>query len=133
VAGAVLGQPGWLTLGVMPAAVFTRHDVWVSEEILSLVPHDAVGKPAGGQRAPQLPSDQITGGRAAVKPVALIRDATQPEQIVQITALVDQTAATVPALVVPGPVVTGQQRLAAWERIAPMTVIHSQQQSRTAG
>jgi uroporphyrin-III C-methyltransferase len=78
----------------------------------------------------------IAAGRDPADAVALIQDATRPEQTVQITTLaqaVDQPAAIAPTLVVIGPVVTVRERLVAWQQIAPMTVINEIQQARVAG
>jgi uroporphyrin-III C-methyltransferase len=78
----------------------------------------------------------IAAGRDPGDAVALIQDATRPEQTVQITTLaeaVDQPAATAPTLIVIGPVVTVRERLVAWQQTAPMTVIHEPQQARAAG
>jgi uroporphyrin-III C-methyltransferase len=78
----------------------------------------------------------IAAGRDPADAVALIQDATRPEQTVQITTLADaadQPTAIAPTLVVIGPVVTVRQRLVAWQQIAPMTVINEPQQARIAG
>ena len=69
----------------------------------------------------------IAAGRDPADAVALIQDATRPEQTVQITTLaeaVDQPAATAPMLIVIGPVVTVREHLVAWQQTAPMTVIN---------
>lgn len=78
----------------------------------------------------------IAAGRDPADAVALIQDATRPQQAVRITTLgqaVDQPAALAPTLVVIGPVVTLRQRLAAWQQTAPMTVVDHQQKTRIAG
>lgn len=78
----------------------------------------------------------IAAGRDPADAVALIQDATRPEQTVQITTLaqaVDLPAATAPTLIVIGPVVTVRERWAAWQETAPMTVINEMQQARVAG
>jgi len=78
----------------------------------------------------------IAAGRDPADAVALIQDATRPEQTVQITTLaeaVDQPAAIAPTLIVIGPVVTVRERLVAWQQTAPMTVINEKQQARIAG
>jgi uroporphyrin-III C-methyltransferase len=78
----------------------------------------------------------IAAGRDPADAVALVRDATRPEQTVQITTLAqaaDQPASHAATLVVIGPVVTVRQHLAAWQQIAPMTVVNEQQQTRVAG
>jgi uroporphyrin-III C-methyltransferase len=78
----------------------------------------------------------IAAGRDPADAVALIQDATRPEQTVQITTLadaVDQPAATAPTLIVIGPVVTVRERLLTWQQTAPMTVINEPQQARIAG
>jgi len=76
------------------------------------------------------------GGRDSADAVALIQDATRPEQTVQITTLgeaVDQPAAVAPTLIVIGTVVTVRERLVAWQQTAPMTVVNEPQQARIAG
>ena len=78
----------------------------------------------------------IAAGRDPADAVALIQDATRPEQTVQVTTLaeaVDQPVAIAPVLIVIGPVVTLRQRLMAWQQTAPMTVSNELQQARIAG
>lgn len=75
-------------------------------------------------------------GRHPGDAVALIEDATRPEQTVRITTLaeaVDQPASVSPLLIVIGPVVSLRDHLLAWQQIAPMTVNHDRQQTRIAG
>jgi len=76
----------------------------------------------------------IASGRDPADAVALLRDATRPEQTVSITTLADaanQPASVSPLLIAIGPVVTLRDHLSAWQQIAPMTVSH--EQARLAG
>jgi uroporphyrin-III C-methyltransferase len=76
----------------------------------------------------------MAAGRDPADAVALIQDATRPEQTVRITTLadaVDQTVSVSPALIVIGPVVALREQLAAWQQTAPMTVLH--ERARLAG
>ncbi len=78
----------------------------------------------------------IQAGRDPSDAVALIKDATRPEQTVSVTTLanaVDQPASVSPVLIVIGPVVALRDQLAAWQQTAPMTIVHDRQQTRMAG
>jgi uroporphyrin-III C-methyltransferase len=78
----------------------------------------------------------IAAGRDPADAVALIQDATRPEQTVCVTTLAnakDQPVSISPILIVIGPVVALRDRLVAWQQTAPMTVVNEQQQTRIAG
>ena len=78
----------------------------------------------------------IAAGRDQSDAVALIQDATRPEQNVQVTTLAeatDQPFARAPTMVVIGPVVTLRQHLQAWQQTTPMIVVNEPQQTRIAG
>jgi uroporphyrin-III C-methyltransferase len=78
----------------------------------------------------------IAAGRDPADAVALVQDATRPEQTVHVTTLaeaVDQSGATAPVLIVIGPVVALRDHLVAWQQTAPMTVVNHQNQTRIAG
>ena len=67
----------------------------------------------------------LAAGRDQYDAVALIRDATRPEQTVAVTTLnrvADQPAGAAPLLVVIGPSVALRDQLAAWQQTAPMTL-----------
>jgi siroheme synthase len=78
----------------------------------------------------------MQAGRDPEDAVALIQDATRPEQTVRITTLaeaVDQPVSRAPVLIVVGPVVALRDHLAAWQQTSPMTVVNDGQQARIAG
>lgn len=78
----------------------------------------------------------LRAGRDPADKVALLQDATRPEQTTRITTLaeaVDQPVSARPLLIVIGPVVALRDQLAAWQQTAPMTVIGTRQQNRKAG
>jgi uroporphyrin-III C-methyltransferase len=78
----------------------------------------------------------IADGRDPADPVAVIRDATRPEQTVSVTTLrqaADQAAAASPVLIVIGPVVALRDYLTAWQQTSPMMIVNDPQQARIAG
>jgi uroporphyrin-III C-methyltransferase len=78
----------------------------------------------------------IEAGRDPADAVALIQDATRPEQNVRVATLaevVDQPASVAPVLIVIGPVVALRDHLLAWQQTAPMMIINDRQQVRIAG
>ena len=78
----------------------------------------------------------IQAGRDPKDAVALIQDATRPEQNTRVTTLaeaVDQPVSRAPVLIVVGPVVALRDHLAAWQQTAPMTIVLDRQQARIAG
>jgi uroporphyrin-III C-methyltransferase len=65
----------------------------------------------------------IQAGRTPAEPVALIQDATRPDQNVIITTLAEAAGhamSSAPTLIVIGPVVAWRDRFAAWQQTAPM-------------
>ncbi|HEX3992136.1 MAG TPA: hypothetical protein VHX39_13270, partial [Acetobacteraceae bacterium] len=101
--GARPGVPELLAPQVARRAAIVFGETVVSGEIFSLASPGA----AGG-----------TGG-------SITRDATRPEQTVQITNPGEAVDRPVPAS-------TLRQRLAAWQQTAPMTVVANQQQTDIA-
>jgi uroporphyrin-III C-methyltransferase len=78
----------------------------------------------------------MAAGRHPAETVALIEDATRPDQAVHVTTLgeaVDQTGSTSPVLIVIGPIVALRDHLSAWQQTTPMTVDNHQQKARIAG
>ena len=78
----------------------------------------------------------LEAGRDPADAVALIQDATRPEQSVTITTLAkaaNQSASISPVLIVIGPVVALRDHLMAWQQTSPMTIVHDRQQARIAG
>jgi uroporphyrin-III C-methyltransferase len=75
-------------------------------------------------------------GRDPSDAVALIQDATRPEQIVRVMTLadaVDQPVSVSPVMIVVGPVVALRDHLAAWQQTEPMTLVNLRQPTRIAG
>jgi uroporphyrin-III C-methyltransferase len=84
----------------------------------------------------QVAARLIAAGRDPADAIALIQDATRPDQHVRVTTLAeatDQPFGGAPTLVVIGPMVTLRQRLQAWQQTAPMRVVNEPQQTRVAG
>jgi uroporphyrin-III C-methyltransferase len=88
----------------------------------------------------------MQAGRDKADAVALIQDATRPEQTVRVTTLaqaagaqaagadaVDRPASRAPVLIVVGPVVALRDHLAGWQQTSPMTVVGDPCQARIAG
>jgi uroporphyrin-III C-methyltransferase len=69
----------------------------------------------------------LAGGRDPKDAVALIENATKPEQNVRITTLAESATGLIvsqsPVLIVIGPVVALRDHLTAWQRTAPMNVV----------
>jgi uroporphyrin-III C-methyltransferase len=75
-------------------------------------------------------------GRDPSDAVALIQDATRPQQIVRVMTLadaVDQPVSVSPVMIVVGPVVALRDHLAAWQQTEPMTFVNLRQPTRIAG
>jgi uroporphyrin-III C-methyltransferase len=80
----------------------------------------------------------LDAGRDPADAVAIIQDATRPEQIVRLMTLAEtaeaaHAATRAPALIVIGPVVALRRHLTAWQQIAPMAVVMHPQQIHAAG
>jgi uroporphyrin-III C-methyltransferase len=78
----------------------------------------------------------VAAGRDPADAVALIQDATRPQQTVSLTTLAhaaDQGVSVSPVLIVVGPVVALRDHLMAWQQTAPMTLVSDKQQARLAG
>jgi uroporphyrin-III C-methyltransferase len=78
----------------------------------------------------------LAAGRDPADAVALIQDATRPDQSVTITTLAeaaDRAASVSPVLIVVGPVVALRDHLTAWQQTAPMTIVHDRPTVRIAG
>jgi uroporphyrin-III C-methyltransferase len=78
----------------------------------------------------------IGAGRDPADAVALIRDATRPDQTVRVTTLAeakDQAASISPLLIVIGPVVALRDHLRDWQQTAPTQVVTQRQQAQDAG
>jgi uroporphyrin-III C-methyltransferase len=90
----------------------------------------------GGRHLGTIAERLIASGRDPADAVALIQDATRPDQSVRVTSLaeaVDQPASAAPLLIVVGPVVSLRHHLLAWQQTAGMTIDRDSQQTRAAG
>jgi uroporphyrin-III C-methyltransferase len=115
-------------------AFATGHDAGADLDRVALT--DVLVLYMAGRQLRAIAARLIAAGRDPADAVAVVQDATRPQQTVQITTLAavgDQPVAVAPALVVIGPVVTVRKRLAAWQQTAPMTVVDEPQQARIAG
>ncbi len=125
--------------GVARSVTFaTGHDV----ADLARVPlSDVLVLYMAGRNLGTIAARLMQAGRDPADAVALIQDATRPEQTVRITTLadavgadaVDQPASRAPVLIVIGPVVALRDHLSAWQQTAPMTIVNDRQQVRIAG
>jgi len=120
--------------GVARSVTFaTGHDV----ADLTRVPlSDVLVLYMAGRNLGSIAARLVRAGRDPEDAVALIQDATRPEQTVRITTLaeaVDQPVSRAPVLIVVGPVVALRDHLAAWQQTSPMTVVNDGQQARIAG
>jgi len=89
-----------------------------------------------GRRLGEIAARLIEAGRDPNQPVALIRDATRPEQTVVVTTLAEagaHPASASPTLIVAGPAVALRAQLAAWQQTAPMAVIPTHRQALGLG
>jgi uroporphyrin-III C-methyltransferase len=89
-----------------------------------------------GRQLGTIASRLLEAGRDPAEAVALIQDATRPNQSVHVTTLaeaVNQTVSVSPALIVIGPVVALRDRLAAWQQTAPMTIFNDRAKTQVAG
>jgi uroporphyrin-III C-methyltransferase len=89
-----------------------------------------------GRQLGAIASRLIEAGRDPSESVALIQDATRPEQSVHVTTLqeaANQPVSPSPTLIVIGPVVALRDQLTAWQQAAPMTVYHDRQKTHAVG
>ena len=89
-----------------------------------------------GRQLAAIATRLMDAGRAPEECVAVIRDATRPEQTVSVTTLATAADAIItasPTLIVIGPVVALRQQLRAWQQITPMTVTIDHQKARALG
>lgn len=110
----------------------TGHDAGADLSHVSL--SDVLVLYMGGHNLGTIAARLMAAGRDPADGVALLRDATRPEQTVIITTLTeaaDQPVSVSPVLIVVGPVVAIRAQLAAWQQAEPMTV--RPQRARLAG
>jgi uroporphyrin-III C-methyltransferase len=102
----------------------TGHDV--SANLGRVALNDVLVLYMAGRNLGQVAARLLAAGRDPADAVAVIQDATRPEQTVRVTTLAeasDQTVTIAPILIVIGPVVALRDQLAAWQQAAPMTVV----------
>jgi uroporphyrin-III C-methyltransferase len=110
--------------GVAQSVTFaTGHDAFAALDHAAL--REVLVLYMAGQHLGQIAQRLLGAGRDPADAVAIIQDATRPEQTVCVTTLAeaaDQPADAAPTLIVIGPVVGLRRQLAAWQQTAPMTV-----------
>jgi uroporphyrin-III C-methyltransferase len=112
----------------------TGHDAGADLDRVSL--SDVLVLYMAGRHLGTIAARLMAAGRDPADAVALIQDATRPDQAVHTTTLaeaVDQPGSMSPVLIVVGPVVALRDHLVAWQQTAPMTVVDHQQKTRIAG
>jgi uroporphyrin-III C-methyltransferase len=89
------------------------------------------------RRIGQIAERLIAAGRSAADPVALIANASTPEQVVRVTTLAEaatdiaQMQAGAPILILVGPTIALRPLLADWQQTEPMTVVSTTVASTT--